>query len=442
MQRRLLQATVASVVVAILLIGVPIAVFSAVTAYNNIDAGLELRTQAVARDVEDRVAVNAIVTETTLEPWVTEEGSRLPVAIDVTQPRGSDIALGPEMPANYTVTKQVTTASGAVVTVSHSGIDVAWRIAQIVLLVALLSIVAAAAAVALARAFARRLAAPLIYLAASAEQLGSGQVRPRMKDSGIEEIDLVADELARTSDRLASRLAAERQFSADASHQLRTPLTALSMRLEEIELMSKDPEVSEEARIALEQVERLVGVVDDLLSAARRQGGGTTAVVSLADVFEQQETEWVAQFAEAGREVVFVDPGSTAVLATPGGLAQVLATLVENSLKYGDGTTTITTRGAGSRNSVVIEVRDEGDGVAEDLAPRIFEKHVSGGQSTGLGLALARDLVAADGGKLELAKRVPATFQIFLSAVPTQLDPDQVLPPGALVAVGRRRRRL
>lgn len=440
MQRRLLQATVWSVIVAILLIGVPTAILSALTVRSGIEANLAVRTQAVARAVERRVAINDVVTQDLLEPWVTGEGNELPVRIVVTPPRGSVVSAGEEF-AGASVTRQITTASGAVVDVSISGTAMAWRMAEVVVFVTFASVVAAAAAVALARYQARRLAAPLIYLAASAEQLGSGQVRPRMADTGIEEIDLVAAELGRTSDRLAARLAAERQFSADASHQLRTPLTALSMRLEEIQLMSDSDEVEQEARIALEQVERLVGVVDDLLSSARRQAGGTTQVLHLREVFAQQAEEWAPTYAKAGRGLVFEPAGSTAVLASPGGLAQVLATLLENSLKYGDGVTRVSCRPASSRTSVVIEVSDDGEGVAPEIAPRIFERSVSGGSSTGLGLALARDIVAADGGKLELANATGAVFQIYLSAVPTQLDPDRVLPPGSLVAVGRRRRR-
>ncbi|TNU73532.1 HAMP domain-containing histidine kinase [Miniimonas arenae] len=439
MQRKFLQATVASVLVAIVLIGVPVAVLSALTVRRGIEGNLEVRAQAVARAVERRVAINEPVTEDLLMDWVSD-GNELPMRIVVTPPRGSVVTVGPELPTQQ-VARKITTASGAEVWVGISGNAVAWRMGEVVVFVAFASGVAAAAAVALARFQARRLAAPLIYLAASAEQLGSGQVRPRMAETGIEEIDLVAAELGRTSDRLAARLAAERQFSADASHQLRTPLTALSMRLEEIQLMSHDEEVSEEARVALEQVERLVGVVDDLLSSSRKQAGGTTQVVHLREVFDQQNDEWGPTYTKARRTLVFEDAGTTSVLATPGALAQVLATLLENSLKYGAGTTRVSCRAASTRQRVVIEVSDEGDGVAPDLAPRIFERSVSGGSSTGLGLALARDLVASDGGKLELAQAAPAVFQIFLSAVPTQLDPDRVLPPGALVAVGRRRRR-
>lgn len=440
MQRRLLQATIASVIVAVLLIGVPAAVLSALTVRSGIEDNLDLRTQAVARVVERRVVINDTVTTDLLEPWI-EDGNQIPMRIVVTPPRGPELAVGPEVPADRAVVRTTSTNSGATIWVAISGDALALRMAQVVFIVAAAAVVAAGAAVALARFQARRLAAPLIYLAASAEQLGSGQVRPRVAETGIEEIDLVAAELGRTSDRLASRLAAERQFSSDASHQLRTPLTALSMRIEEIQLMSEDEEVREEARIALEQVERLVGVVDDLLSSSRRAAGGTTAVLALADVFSQQQEEWGPTYAKAGRQLVFEPAGGAAVLATPGALAQVLATLLENSLKYGDGTTRVACRPASSRQNVVIEVSDEGKGVPAEIAPRIFERSVSGGKSTGLGLALARDLVASDGGKLELVQAIPAVFQIFLSAVPSQLDPDRVLPPGSLVAVGRRRRR-
>ncbi|MGO1279459.1 MAG: sensor histidine kinase, partial [Cellulosimicrobium funkei] len=267
------------------------------------------------------------------------------------------------------------------------------------------------------------------------------QVRPRLEPSGVEEIDLVAAELARSSDRLAGRLAAERQFAADASHQLRTPLTALSMRLEEISLASDDPAVQEEARISLEQVERLVGVVDDLLASSRRAQGGTTEAVSLLDVVHQQEEEWVPTFAKAGRRLVVDVPPEYQVLATPGALAQVLATLIENSLKHGGGTTTVRARPSGTSGAIVTEVSDEGAGVPDDLAPRIFEREVTSGAGTGLGLALARDLAASDGGRLELAQRRPAVFALFLAGVPRRLDPRVVLPTGTAVAAGRRRRR-
>jgi signal transduction histidine kinase len=95
-------------------------------------------------------------------------------------------------------------------------------------------------------------------------------------------------------------------------------------------------------------------------------------------------------------------------------LAQVLATLLDNSLVHGAGMVSITTRSAGG--SVVIEVGDEGPGVPAELGQRIFARSVSSAGSTGLGLALARDLATADGGRLELLRGTPPVFAVFLSA--------------------------
>ncbi|WP_128772645.1 sensor histidine kinase [Actinomyces oricola] len=323
---------------------------------------------------------------------------------------------------------------------SASTADHARIVLMVVATIVGLAGIAVIAGAVVAAKVSRRISAPLIYLAAEAEQLGSGQVRPRLRSSGIEEIDLVQAELVRSAERVAGRLAAERQFASDASHQLRTPLTSLSLRLEEIEFLSDQEEVREEARACIEQVERLTSVVEDLLKVSRRTGGGSTEAVRLEDVFAQQREEWEPAFAAAGRTITLSDDVNRPVLATPGSLAQELATVIENSLRYGAGDTTVSVRTANAGHGVFIDVADEGPGVADDIAPNIFERHVSGHGSTGVGLALAKALVEADGGRIELTQRRPPVFSILLNSVPKSLDPDNVLPKGALVTVGRRRR--
>ena len=441
MRRRVLQATVAAVTVAVVLLGIPLAFYGAQLVRDAEVQTLANQAAALARQVEARLTLERPLTEEMLEPYVGGDG-RLPMSVSVVGPDGHRIR-GGEPIEGQAYSRVVNTDSGAVVLMSVSYWDVLWRSARVVGLVVVAAVVAFVAGISMASWQARRLAAPLIYLAASAEQLGSGQVRPRLEPSGVEEIDLVAAELVRSADRLAGRLAAERQFASDASHQLRTPLTALSMRLEEIGDATQREDVREEARIAMEQVERLVTVVDDLVTRSRRASGGTTEAVRLHDLMQQQAEEWDPLFDLEGRELVVDVPANVAVLATPGALSQVIATLIENSLKHGGGTTTVRSRPSGPSGAVVIEVADEGPGVPDDLAPRIFEREVTSGKGTGLGLTLARDLIAADGGRLELAQRRPPVFAVFLSGVPTTLDPNIVLPKGALVSPGRwgRRRR-
>lgn len=441
MRRRVLQATIAAVTVAVVLLGIPLAFYGARLVRDTELRNLEDDAAALARQVDARIAVGRPLTEEMLEPYLGRGDGDIAASASVVAPDGTRIQGGDPI-EGQAYTHIPPTDSGAVVVLSISYWDVVWRTVRIAALVVVAATVAFGAGIAMALWQARRLAAPLVYLAASAEQLGSGQVRPRLEPSGVEEIDLVAAELVRSADRLAGRLAAERQFASDASHQLRTPLAALSMRLEEIMAASDSDEVREEARISLEQIERLVTVVDDLLTRSRRAQGGTTEAVHLATVFGQQREEWGQTFARAGRRLVVEPADGVAVLATPGALSQVLATLIENSLKHGGGTTTVRSRPSGPSGAVVIEVTDEGEGVADDLAPRIFEREVSAGGGTGLGLSLARDLVAADGGRLELAQRRPPVFAVFLASVPKSLDPDVVLPRGSLVSPqGRRRRR-
>ena len=331
--------TLVAVTVAVLLLGVPLAVFGGLMIWDSERSTLDLRTSTVVRAVERRLANNDELDDAMLEPFV-DGMVNLEARIVVHDAAGNRFAAGPELEGRVLRTHQVT-PSLATMRMEVDVSEVQWMVARVVGLVVVAALLAFGVSILVARAQARRLAAPLIYLAASAEQIGSGQVRPQLRKSGIEEIDLVAAELTRTGERLAARLAAERQFAADASHQLRTPLAALSMRLEEIQAIAKDPEVVEEARISLEQVERLTGVVADLLRNSRKAGGGTTEAVRLGELFAQQAEEWTPTFEAAGRSLQLAEASDLTVLATPGALAQVLSTLLENSLTYGDGTTTV-----------------------------------------------------------------------------------------------------
>ena len=439
MRRRVLLATISAVAVAVLLLGVPLGIFGARYVLAIEEQRVTARVDTLARGIDNTLERGDVVGDASVERAAEGSEGDLPAYVVVTLPDGTQLTAGdPVSPP--TIEKAKLTDQNVAVSMTVSAISAYVKSAQTVVLVIIAGIVAIAAGIAVAVWQANRLSAPLVYLAASAEQLGSGQVRPRLEPSGVEEIDLVAAELARSADRLAGRLAAERQFTQDASHQLRTPLTALTMRLEEITLASDDPEVVEEARISLEQVERLVTVVDDLLAASRRSQGGTTEAVVLADVVHQQEEEWAPTFERAGRRLVVEVPDGMQVLATPGALAQIIATLLENSLKYGDGTTTVRSRPSGTTGAVAIEVADEGEGVADDVATRIFERGTTTGGSTGLGLALARDLAAADGGRLDLVQRRPPVFALFLAGVPRTFDPHTVLPPGTTISSRGRRR--
>jgi signal transduction histidine kinase len=264
----------------------------------------------------------------------------------------------------------------------------------------------------------RTLGRPLEELAEAAGRLRSGDPRPLGRRYGLPELDQVADGLDSSARRVTSLLAAERELAVDASHQLRTPLTALSMRLEEVIAAADDPEaVREEGGAALAQAERLADVVSQLLDPARRAAAGTASLTGIDRIVDQQVTEWEPAFRRSGRKLVITGERGLRAHVTPGGLAQVLATLLDNALMHGAGTVTIRT--SQNTKSVVIEVEDEGKGVPPELVSRIFERTVSTRpEGTGLGLSLARTMAAADGGRVVLVRQRPPVFAVFLPRHP------------------------
>lgn len=435
MRRRVLVSTLAALAVAVVLLGIPLMILAAQIVRSDALSDLQSRTDTAARALEVRFDGGENIDERVINSYLGASPGA-PVFIGVRLPNGTDLEAG-ERPASSFSASRVSD-SGVVVVMLVDRWDIYWEVIRVIILVFVVGVIAVLAGALMARWQANRLAAPLVYLAASAEQLGTGHVRLKVERSGVEEIDMVADELVRSADRMAARLATERQFAADASHQLRTPLTALSMRLEEISHMTERDDVRAEVDASLEQVERLVGVVDDLLGRSRRALGAGTEVVSLHEILEQQREEWEPAFSKQGR-TLRIAHSEDLVFATPGALAQVLATLIENSLIHGGGTTHVSARETGSSHSVVIEVRDEGPGVPEELAPLIFEREVTSGKGTGIGLALARDLVTADGGRLELSQRVPAAFSVFLQGVPSMMGVDAVVPHSKAQRQRRRR---
>jgi signal transduction histidine kinase len=322
-------------------------------------------------------------------------------------------------------------AAGAVVLVLGvpALVIAAGRGAAAAAVVAGLMVGAAALAAWLAAVLAARMARPVEELAEAAGRLGAGDPRPLGRRYGVADLDQVADGLDSSARRLSSLLAADRELAVDASHQLRTPLTALSMRLEEMIAAADDPDVvREEGSAALAQAERLADVVSQLLSPARRATAASAEPTGIDEIVQQQVVEWEPAFRRAGRKLVVIGVRGLQAHVTPGGLAQVLATLLDNALMHGGGTVTIQT--SQNARSVVIEVRDEGKGVPPDLVSRIFERSVSGRpEGTGLGLALARTMAAADGGRVVLVKAKPATFAVFLARHPPRPGTQPVRGP-------------
>ncbi|MYS25127.1 Signal transduction histidine kinase [Streptomyces sp. DvalAA-14] len=422
MRRRLISSTLAVVLVVIAVFGISLVIVETRTIQSSAQDGVQSEAVRLVGVVENRINAKEALDAKHLNPLISD--GRYAV---VRVPGHPVVRLG-DRPHGAAISSTQSGDSGETVTVEEARSKVSQQIGRTLLVILAVALLAVLAAVGLAVRQARRLASPLTDLAETAERLGSGDPRPRHRRYGVPELDRIADVLDASAERIGRMLTAERRLAADASHQLRTPLTALSMRLEEIVATARDEEaVKEEATIALGQVERLTDVVQRLLTNSRDPRSGSAVDFDLDEVIRQQAEEWRPAYQSEGRSLVLSGSRSLRAVGTPGAVAQVLATLIENSLMHGAGTVALHTRVTG--NQAVVEVSDDGPGVPPDLGARVFERAVSGRNSTGLGLAVARDLAEADGGRLELLQQRPAVFALFLAQeiTPRQPPTEQII---------------
>ncbi|MBA2694990.1 MAG: HAMP domain-containing histidine kinase [Actinobacteria bacterium] len=302
-----------------------------------------------------------------------------------------------------------------------------WPVAGLLLVVALtLALSTVVALVLIARPLGV-LTSALNRLAQRADEFGSGGYASQGGGqsgsdggwhTGVGEVDTVGRMLDRTHESLNRSLSAERSFAADASHQLRTPLAALLMRLDEILHTDDLAEAKIEADVAIGQTERLAGVVDDLLHRTRAGHADGGRSVSLDTVLAGLEAEWTPAFEAVGRSIVVGAERAMIVRSSASAISQILNTLVENALQHGAGRVRVAACRSGP--SALIEISDEGEGIDPELSRRIFDRAVTSGAGTGLGLAVARATAESFGGRLELAETSPAVFALYVSMTPAR----------------------
>jgi signal transduction histidine kinase len=265
----------------------------------------------------------------------------------------------------------------------------------------------AAAAVGLAR----RLTRPLERLGQDAARIGDGDFTVTTPKTGLPEIDRVGVNLTRTAGRVGGLLAREQAFTADASHQLRSPLTGLRLTIEaELAHPRSDPEQA--LTLALADVERLETTIDDLLALAR-DTPGLRVPVDLVDVVDEIERRWADGFRAQGRRLVTeLPPALPKPTLSEAALLHVLDVLLDNARVHAQGTVEVGARV--HQGAVTLRVSDQGPGITDPQ--RIFERGHSEAGSTGIGLALARRLAEAEGGRLRLVVNGQggSTFELTL----------------------------
>jgi signal transduction histidine kinase len=419
---RIVTLAVAAAVLALALFGIPLAV--AVTGYYIDDTRADLERGA------DTAALTVVpdLLRGTVPRTLPDLGPGTDVALyrtDGTRRAGNgpstvDISLRPDEVAEADTDGELVLMASVgdgtrvvgIVRVATSRGEIYQRAVLTWLVMGGLGLVAVTGVWLLARRQARKLASPLEDLSAAAYELGAGNFTVTTPRSGIAEIDSVGASLDTTAQRLSDLVARERAFTADASHQLRTPLAGLRLELEAA-LDLPDDELRPSINAALESADQLAGTVADLLDLARNvpARAGLGPVGTLLDRLER---DWAGLLAEQGRSLSMDVPdtvGGRLVVAPV--LRQIVAVLLDNALHHGDGTVRVAVRDLGA--AIGVDVSDEGPGVTgADPLVSVGPPDSTVRTRHGIGLPLARRLAEAESGRLVLAVPAPPTFTLVL----------------------------
>jgi signal transduction histidine kinase len=288
----------------------------------------------------------------------------------------------------------VASASGvhgaARITIPTSAVDASIRRYWLVL--ALIAGIVLAAAALVALALARFISRPLREVERAAAAFGGGDFDARAPErDGPHEVQTLARAFNETAAKLGQLVRAQDDFVVDASHQLRTPLTALRLRLE-----------TGDVEGGLREVERLGTLVDELLALARADAR-PVEMVDAAEVVRERVEHWRALADERRVALVADTDGSATVYASPERLAQVLDNLLSNAFEVAPAGSEIDVSVRRAQPWVELRVRDRGPGMTEAQRAHAFDRFWRGGEGgSGIGLTLVRRLLATDQGDVEL----------------------------------------
>lgn len=403
MRRRLLISTVGIAVVVALLLGLPMAILLDRLAYASARAQAERQAVSIGLALEPALISGRVPTPALLEAIVADREQLTLVTAEGRRITGGE-APGPA------ITVAAPGPAGTQLVLSTPDEEVRDELRRSWLVLTAVALLGVAAAVAMALVQSRQLSWPLVRLRRQAERIGAGDFTATAPRSGLVEVDAIATALDDASARIAGLVAAEQAFSANASHQLRTALTGLVLRLDLL-TEHEDPTVREEADAALQQADRLRRTVEDLLQLARTGRVGDRRSIDLHRLAREHVEDWSGRLRLEGRAVELSGTSPVPALVSPGGIGEAVDVLVDNARVHGAGTVSVHVRSVDEHAELL--VADEGPGIGD--GEDVFRREADG-EGHGLGLSLARTLVEADGGALEVVRRRPAQFRIRLPA--------------------------
>lgn len=399
MKRRLVVSFLGVTTVVLLLLAIPTAYLLQSVANDETKALMERQGTALLtrladrRDPPDPGELESLIPEDVAAQISLADGTRLTIHV---------------VPTANVVTTTAFDRDGGRAVMSTSDAPIRERIRRAMVVLLGLGVAGLLATWLLAQAEARRLGTPLEQLAQAADRLGSGDFSVVAPRSGIPELDALAITLDASAARIGALVAAERQFNTDASHQLRSALTGLRLRLESLTL-TDDPEAAADAQAALEQADRLTATVDDLLRLSRTGRAGISTRFDLRALVASHATDAAVVLGRSRRRLVAPGGAPVEVVGAPGAVGQALDVLLANATKHGRGTVTVSI----VPSDVWVELRVGDEGSIRLDADELFLER-SRTDTHGIGLRLARRLIESEGGSLDLASTSPTVFRIRL----------------------------
>ena len=275
---------------------------------------------------------------------------------------------------------------------------------------------------------ARRALRPIDEMVSQARRIGGANLAQRLPYPGTrDEISRLAETLNEMLERLEVGFEAQRRFTADASHELRSPISRLRA---ELEVTLRRPrtaaEYDETLRSCLDEVTRIQSLIEELLELARidsRQEPPPPEPVPLREIVDAAMSAAGPAAAERRVTLAAIAPHDVLVSTTGGAAKVALTNIVDNAVKFSPPGGTVTVAVTALADEAVIAVSDTGPGVSSDDAERLFERFYRGKASRasdapgfGLGLAISRELVERHGGRISV-EALPgkgATFSVHL----------------------------
>jgi len=263
---------------------------------------------------------------------------------------------------------------------------------------------------------------PIRHMRAAAARVAAGDLDTRVALEGSTEERSLARSFNDMTDRIRDMLARQQAFVADASHQLRTPLSGLRLRLEEAEAAGVSPEAAEQLAAGEREVDRIAQLVNELLVlSSAGEPDASAEAIDLAGAAAAAHRRWQPLAREQGRAVVLADAHAPAtVSAARADVDRALDALVENALRYAPPGSTVTLHAV----EETIEVRDEGPGLEADETEAVFERFHRGAAGrrtpggTGLGLTIARTLARRWAGEVTIANRSEGAGAVAVLRLP------------------------